>query len=218
MTDLLISLALLAGVLIFAIASPPGCVRTIESPKQGDDIVRFMHDPIRIDGTGSIAREDFHRFAVHEVAQSWLPVLALERAVRDHALGIGIARPSESRVRELIEVVHDHEMLRARFPSFPKPSTVLIGERSGSSKTCALRLALCLAWLERLTGTASDDPTVQRARLDDALVRYGARLEDGGASCAGLTIDALEVWPELLARSDVPWRENVVRRALARTL
>ncbi|MCB9880731.1 MAG: hypothetical protein H6832_18310 [Planctomycetes bacterium] len=204
----------MAILLLLAAAITSGCVRTIEAPKQGDDIVRFMHDPIRIDGKGTIAREDFHRFAVEEVAQSWLPVLALERAVRDHALALGLARPNEGRVRSLIELVHDHEVLRARFPSFPKPSTALTGERSGSSKTCALRLALCLAWLEQLTGTSSDDPTMQRARLDDALVRYGARLEDGGASCAGLTIDALEVWPELLARSDVPWREVVVRRAL----
>lgn len=190
-----------------------GCARALEAPPSSDGVVRFMRDPIRIDGQGAIARRDFHRFAVRAVADAWLPVLALERAVCEQARRLGLAEPEPSRVRELRALVEASTALRARFPAFPKNSA-REGQDPQSSATCALRLALCLAWLEVVTAVPSNDPVLQVARLEDALRSYGAGPSNLGATCAGLEVDAREVWPELLARSDLTWREAQVRRAL----
>ena len=51
-------------------------------------------------------------------------------------------------------------------------------------------------------------------RIEDALKIYAPVLTKEGASCCGVAIDAREVWPELLARSDVAWRAQRVRTAL----
>lgn len=200
------------SISVLAIVPLVGCARESAPKIATEEIVRFMHDPIRIDGRGSIAREDFHRYVVRQVASDWLPVLAVEAALPEVARAIDAPRPEAARVLELQDLIRGARALRARFPAFPKPEAA---ERaSDHSETCTHRLALCLAWLETMNGEPSDDPLVHAQRLESAILRLDPRPTPRGAQACGVAIDAREVWPEVLARSDLAWRENLVRRAL----
>lgn len=200
----------IASVLLAAVALA-ACERaatTTGDPQK--PIVRFMKDPIRVDGVErTMRRTDFHRAAVLRVAKAWLPVLALEARLGDLCREERVKGLDPQRVLDLMKLVENDARLHARFPSFPT-------EKEPVSTTCCLRLATCLARLEALEPELkpSDDPAELALRIEAALKQVAPRLTDTGAACKGVAIDAREVWPDLLARSELSWREDLVRELL----
>lgn len=180
----------------------------VEKAPDAEPTVRFIRDPIRIDGVErTLRRVDFHRAVVKEVAQDWLRVLAVEAHIGELIRDSGAAEPEVKRVVELMARVEAEPQLQKHFPRFPKNS-------KGVPASCAFRLATCLARLEVLLEEVCDETDELVARIDDAVAYFSPTVTETGAWCHGATVDAREVWPALLARTDVAWREARVRKIL----